>query len=37
MTRLEELIQNGIVPFVVFDGADLPSKQETNEKRKEYV
>ena len=35
MSRLEELIQNGIVPFVVFDGADLPNKQETNAERKE--
>lgn len=36
MSRLEELIQNGIVPYVVFDGADLPNKQETNAKRKEW-
>ena len=37
MSRLEELIQNGIVPFVVFDGADLPNKQETNAERKESI
>ncbi|KAM7456153.1 hypothetical protein BLSTO_03098 [Blastocystis sp. subtype 1] len=37
MSRLEELIQNGIVPFVVFDGADLPNKQETNAERKESM
>lgn len=36
MSRLEELVQNGIVPYVVFDGADLPNKQKTNEKRKEF-
>lgn len=36
MSRLEELVQNGITPFVVFDGGDLPSKQHTNDLRREY-
>ena len=35
--RLEKLIQFQIVPFVVFDGSDLPIKQDTNSKRREYV
>lgn len=36
MSRLEQLVQNGIIPYVVFDGADLPNKQKTNDKRKEF-
>ena len=31
---MEELINNGITPYVVFDGADLPNKQITDDSRK---
>lgn len=31
------LLQNDIVPIIVFDGADLPIKEATNNERKEYI
>jgi len=34
MKRVMFLIENGITPFIVFDGGDLPAKSGTNEKRK---
>ena len=37
LSRLQELVQNGIIPIVVFDGADLPIKQNTNDKRRLYL
>ena len=36
VSRLEELINNGITPYVVFDGANLPNKQITDDSRKQY-
>ena len=35
MARLEELQVAGLLPFVVFDGADLPNKNDTNDRRRE--
>ena len=35
LNRLDELISEGLVPYVVFDGADLPIKDNTNESRRE--
>ncbi|KNB42296.1 exonuclease 1 [Blastocystis sp. subtype 4] len=34
ISRLEELINNGITPYVVFDGANLPNKQITDDSRR---
>ena len=31
------LLQHEIFPIIVFDGADLPIKDGTNSKRKEYL
>ena len=31
------LLENGVFPIVVFDGADLPIKEGTNIQRKEYI
>lgn len=37
LNRLDELISEGLIPYVVFDGADLPSKDSTNENRRKWV
>ena len=36
ISRLEELINNGITPYVVFDGTNLPNKQITDDSRRLY-
>lgn len=37
MDFINLLLQNAIFPIIVFDGADLPVKEVTNNKRKEYI
>lgn len=37
MDFINLLLQNAIFPIIVFDGADLPIKEVTNNKRKEYI
>lgn len=37
MDRIQALIQNGITPYVVFDGGPLPMKKGTEEERRAYV
>lgn len=37
MDRVQALIQNGITPYVVFDGGPLPMKKGTEEERRAYV
>lgn len=37
MDFIKLLLQNAIFPIIVFDGADLPIKEVTNNKRKEYI
>lgn len=34
LQQAQMLINNGIRPYIVFDGSDLPAKRETNEKRR---
>ena len=36
IARLNEFCLNGITPYVVFDGANLPNKQKTDETRALY-
>jgi exonuclease 1 len=35
--RVRLLQHHGVIPILVFDGAPLPAKRETNRKRGEYV
>lgn len=37
MDFINLLLQNAIFPIIVLDGADLPIKEVTNNKRKEYI
>ena len=37
MDFINLLLQNAIFPIIVFDGADLPIKEVTNNNRKEYI
>lgn len=37
MKIINLLLQHEIIPIIVFDGADLPIKDGTNSKRKEYL
>ena len=37
MNRVDLLLHHGIVPYIVFDGADLPAKAATERDREAYV
>ena len=37
MTFVELLLNNGVIPILVFDGRNVPIKERTNKKRNEYV
>ena len=37
MNLVNLLLQNGVIPVLVFDGQDVPIKQQENESRKKYI
>ena len=37
MNRVDLLLYHGLVPYIVFDGADLPAKAATESDREAYV
>ena len=37
MNLVNLLLQNGVIPVLVFDGQDVPIKQKENESRRKYI